>query len=171
MAFLVATTSLPAVYHPNGYALTTTAGTPHARANTLLIVKYKFELSSTKLRKFLRCYQSEHQPICPFICSIWLNTLHLTLKISSSLITASSYAVLNNHEVFLKLLKSCLEGCQQKYLYAPYRLNFFKNTSMSDLQMVCKFKLVCYIHIIKKLTLQGPRFIFDGLSKSKGCDF
>ena len=33
MAFLVATTSLPAVYRPNGYAQTTTAGTPHARAN------------------------------------------------------------------------------------------------------------------------------------------
>ena len=30
--FLVATTSLPAVYRPNGYAGTTTAGTPHARA-------------------------------------------------------------------------------------------------------------------------------------------
>ena len=33
MAFLVATKSLPAVYRPNGYARTTTAGTPHARAN------------------------------------------------------------------------------------------------------------------------------------------
>ena len=33
MAFLVATTSLPAVYRPNGYDRTTTAGTPHARAN------------------------------------------------------------------------------------------------------------------------------------------
>ena len=33
MAFLVATTSLPAVYRPNGYARTTTAGTPHTRAN------------------------------------------------------------------------------------------------------------------------------------------
>ena len=33
MAFLVATTSLPAVYRPNGYARTTTAATPHARAN------------------------------------------------------------------------------------------------------------------------------------------
>jgi len=32
MAFLVATTSLPAVYRPNGYARTTTAGTPHAHA-------------------------------------------------------------------------------------------------------------------------------------------
>ena len=32
MAFFVATTSLPAVYRPNGYARTTTAGTPHARA-------------------------------------------------------------------------------------------------------------------------------------------
>ena len=32
-SFLVATTSLPAVYRPNGYARTTTAGTPHARAN------------------------------------------------------------------------------------------------------------------------------------------
>ena len=35
MTFLVATTSLPAVYRPNGYARTTTAGTPHARANIL----------------------------------------------------------------------------------------------------------------------------------------
>ena len=33
MAFLVATMSLPVVYRPNGYARTTTAGTPHARAN------------------------------------------------------------------------------------------------------------------------------------------
>ena len=32
MAFLVATTSLPEVYRPNGSARTTTAGTPHARA-------------------------------------------------------------------------------------------------------------------------------------------
>ena len=32
MAFLVATTSLPAVYRPNGYARTTTAGKTHARA-------------------------------------------------------------------------------------------------------------------------------------------
>ena len=37
MAFLVATTSLPAVYRPNGYARTTTTGTPHARANLQLI--------------------------------------------------------------------------------------------------------------------------------------
>ena len=35
MAFLVATTSLPAVYRPNGYARTTTAGTPHARAKNI----------------------------------------------------------------------------------------------------------------------------------------
>ena len=33
LAFLVATTSLPAVYRLNGYAQMTTAGTPHARAN------------------------------------------------------------------------------------------------------------------------------------------
>ena len=37
MAFLVATTSLPAVYHLNGYARTTTAGTPHARAKIVLL--------------------------------------------------------------------------------------------------------------------------------------
>ena len=37
MAFLVATTSLPAVYRPNGYARTTTAGTPHALANIVLL--------------------------------------------------------------------------------------------------------------------------------------
>ena len=35
MAFLLATTSLPAVYRPNGYARTTTAGMPHARAKSL----------------------------------------------------------------------------------------------------------------------------------------
>ena len=40
MAFLVATTSLPAVYRPNGYARTTTAGTPHARAKKILQQKY-----------------------------------------------------------------------------------------------------------------------------------
>ena len=34
-AFLVATTSLPAVYRPSGYARTTTTGTPHARAKNL----------------------------------------------------------------------------------------------------------------------------------------
>ena len=33
LMIIVATTSLPAVYRPNGYARTTTAGTPHARAN------------------------------------------------------------------------------------------------------------------------------------------
>ena len=33
IAFLVATTSLPAVYHPNAAAQMTPAGTPHARAN------------------------------------------------------------------------------------------------------------------------------------------
>ena len=35
MVFLVATTSLPAVYRPNSYAQTTTAGTSHARANKI----------------------------------------------------------------------------------------------------------------------------------------
>ena len=35
MAFLVATTSLPAVYRPNDAAQMTTAGMPHARAKTL----------------------------------------------------------------------------------------------------------------------------------------
>ena len=36
MLFLVAPTLLPAVYHPNDAARTTTAGTQHARANTAL---------------------------------------------------------------------------------------------------------------------------------------
>ena len=40
MAFLVATTSLPAVYRPNGYARTTTAGTPHARAKKEKIMTF-----------------------------------------------------------------------------------------------------------------------------------
>ena len=42
MAFLVATTSLPAVYRTNGYARTTTAGTPHARANFGLLLDYNY---------------------------------------------------------------------------------------------------------------------------------
>ena len=40
MSFLVATTSLPAVYRPNADARMTTAGTPHARANKLFILEY-----------------------------------------------------------------------------------------------------------------------------------
>ena len=40
MTFLVATTSLPAVYRPNGYAQTTTAGTLHARANFIKAYNY-----------------------------------------------------------------------------------------------------------------------------------
>ena len=50
MVFLVATTSLPAVYRQNGYARTTTAGTPHSRANfrNLLKLKLKLNLSMTK---------------------------------------------------------------------------------------------------------------------------
>ena len=37
MAFLVATTSLPAVYRPNGYARTTTAVTPQCQFTQKLI--------------------------------------------------------------------------------------------------------------------------------------
>ena len=43
MAFLVATTSLPAVYRPNGYARTTTAGTPHAHAKMQEVVSLPLE--------------------------------------------------------------------------------------------------------------------------------
>ena len=39
MSFLVATTSLPAVYRPNDDARTTTAGTPHARARIILRIR------------------------------------------------------------------------------------------------------------------------------------
>ena len=49
MAFLVATTSLPAVYRPNGYARTTIAGTPHARANLTI-----FKIVS----KYLKIYDN-----------------------------------------------------------------------------------------------------------------
>ena len=48
MAFLVATTSLPAVYRPNGYARTTTAGTPHARANCC---KEKAKIAKEKIQR------------------------------------------------------------------------------------------------------------------------
>ena len=51
MAFLVATTSLPAVYRPNGYARTTTAGTPHARAKRKDKIKVQEFKQVTKKRK------------------------------------------------------------------------------------------------------------------------
>ena len=47
MPFLVATTSLPAVYRPNGYARTTTAGTPHTRAKSEYFLT---KISCAKLR-------------------------------------------------------------------------------------------------------------------------
>ena len=50
--FLVATTSLPAVYRPNGYARTTTTGTPHARANSINIL-FSHNLSSVVLKTYL----------------------------------------------------------------------------------------------------------------------
>ena len=50
MAFLVATTSLPAVYRPNGYARTTTAGTPHARANMITLIKMLVTLKPIELQ-------------------------------------------------------------------------------------------------------------------------
>ena len=44
MAFLVATTSLLAVYRPNGYARTMTAGTPNARAKNIIFIKIANEI-------------------------------------------------------------------------------------------------------------------------------
>ena len=52
MAFLVATTSLPAVYRPNGYARTTTVGTPHARAN---FRRHPDAMESLDLYKYWDC--------------------------------------------------------------------------------------------------------------------
>ena len=52
MAFLVATTSLPAVYCPNGYARTATAGTPHARAKNVFKMNVQLILS---LKCFPQC--------------------------------------------------------------------------------------------------------------------
>ena len=50
MAFLVATTSLPAVYR---YARTATAGTPHARANiSTFIITNIFNIKKTSENKF-----------------------------------------------------------------------------------------------------------------------
>ena len=60
MAFLVATTSLPAVYRPNGYARTTTAGTPHARAK---IYAFKMSLWGGQLPLVL----SLNYPVCVFV--------------------------------------------------------------------------------------------------------
>ena len=54
MAFLVATTSLPAVYRRKGYARTTTAGTPHARANYQWRVKDIYGRSVIKLWRYFQ---------------------------------------------------------------------------------------------------------------------
>ena len=56
MAFLVATTSLPAVTRPNGYARTTTAGTPHARTknkNTFINKKHRHLTDRLNVRSLL----------------------------------------------------------------------------------------------------------------------
>ena len=58
MAFLVATTSLPAVYRPNGYARTPTAGTPHARANMIQSVSVLSVLSPEPTELFYCGYHA-----------------------------------------------------------------------------------------------------------------
>ena len=73
MAFLVATTSLPAVYRPNGYARTTTAGTPHARANIAFVHEGQSNLcdlcSKSFIRKdHLRRHIKESHDICCKTC-------------------------------------------------------------------------------------------------------
>ena len=67
MAFLVATTSLPAVYRPNGYARTTTAGTPHARANLIsyhTTYSANITLTRQKLTKMLTLDMKRFPPPC-----------------------------------------------------------------------------------------------------------
>ena len=56
--FLVATTSLPAVYRPNGYARTPTAGTPHARANMIQSVSVLSVLSPEPTELFYCGYHA-----------------------------------------------------------------------------------------------------------------
>ena len=56
MAFLVATTSLPAVYHLNSYARTTTAGTLHARANKSSIGMKSDQMRGKELYPNSDCY-------------------------------------------------------------------------------------------------------------------
>ena len=63
MAFLVATTSLPAVYRPNGYARTTTAGTPHARANWDFLRNLEAEAKFTLSYKKKCVYISKNLPV------------------------------------------------------------------------------------------------------------
>ena len=69
MAFLVATTSMPAVYRPNGYARTTTAGTPHARANTFTKQENSLkELPYLAKKKPCNLQKDDHlemKPTCP----------------------------------------------------------------------------------------------------------
>ena len=66
MAFLVATTLLPAVYRPNNDARTTTAGTPHARAKikwSFTKFQFQFELSLAQLSPslFINVYWRTNQ--------------------------------------------------------------------------------------------------------------
>ena len=72
MAFLVATTSLPAVYRPNGYARTTTAGKPHACAKSTkkehnLQLNYSFKAFLRKQEGEVNC---KFLAQCRVMCSL-----------------------------------------------------------------------------------------------------
>ena len=63
MGFLVATTSLPAVYCPNGYARTTTAETPHGRAKKPKSSNKASSDPNFDIKDFLRKKKAERDAI------------------------------------------------------------------------------------------------------------
>ena len=84
MAFLVATTSLPAVYRPNGYARTTTAGTPHARAN----ISIKDFYHSGKIYSLF-----PYQPVCSKEIALKIEQIEKEEKKGSNKTSFSFYSV------------------------------------------------------------------------------
>ena len=104
MAFLVATTSLPAVYRPNGYARTTTAGTPHARAKKKRLMEIAATASLPSVDRWNaacanfkgRCLQSKVMSV--LATRLRYNAVKQNLPVSRKEKRLDSCGLLNPHE-------------------------------------------------------------------------
>ena len=104
MAFLVATTSLPAVYRPNGYAQTTTAGTPHAHAKKKRLMEIAATASLPSVDRWNaacanfkgRCLQSKVMSV--LVTRLRYNAVKQNLPVSRKEKRLDSCGLLNPHE-------------------------------------------------------------------------
>ena len=104
MPFLVATTSLPAVYRPNGYARTTTAGMPHARAKKKRLMEIAATASMPSVDRWNaacanfkgRCLQSKVMSV--LATRLRYNAVKQNLPVSRKEKRLDSCGLLNPHE-------------------------------------------------------------------------